>query len=151
MSVNLNPMDKFDFLLGRWKMEFYVPKSKFSEADTGQGTGEFKRILNDKYVTFDYSSKYSAGEGTAHGIFAWDDKRKIYRYWWFENSGEFNEATCDFIDQNTLFMNWQNSVLVQTFIKLKNGNIKLDMQYPVNANEYKTVLEIRFSNFKKIE
>ena len=28
MSVNLNPMDKFDFLLGRWKMEFYVPKSK---------------------------------------------------------------------------------------------------------------------------
>ena len=113
-------MDKFNFLLGRWRMKSKIPKSKFSKEDTGYGEGEFKCTFNDKYVTFDYSSKYSAVDGAAHGIFSWDDKKNIYRYWWFENSGRFNEATCDFIDQNTLCLNWQNSLLVQTFSKFKN-------------------------------
>ena len=113
-------MDKFNFLLGRWRMKSKIPKSKFSKEDTGYGEGEFKCTFNDKYVTFDYSSKYSAVDGAAHGIFSWDDKKNIYRHWWFENSGRFNEATCDFIDQNTLCLNWQNSLLVQTFSKFKN-------------------------------
>jgi hypothetical protein len=46
-------MEKFDFLLGNWNREYRVPKSAFSEADTGSGTGTFKRALDDRYVYFD--------------------------------------------------------------------------------------------------
>lgn len=76
MSEQINPMDKFDFLLGTWKLEYKVPKSNFSDADSGEGEGEFKRVLNDRYVTFDYHSKLSGGEGAAHAIFVWDEKTK---------------------------------------------------------------------------
>lgn len=63
MKEETNPMDKFDFLIGTWKLEYTVPKSQFSEADSGEGDGVFKRVLNDRYVTFDYHSKLSGGEG----------------------------------------------------------------------------------------
>jgi hypothetical protein len=34
-------MEKFDLLLGHWTLEYRVPKSVFSEAMTGAGTGTF--------------------------------------------------------------------------------------------------------------
>jgi len=39
MKEETNPMDKFDFLIGTWKLEYTVPKSQFSEADSGEGDG----------------------------------------------------------------------------------------------------------------
>ncbi len=77
MAKQSNMMEKFDFLLGNWNLEYKVPKSEFSEAATGTGTGTFKRALDDKYGYFDYSGSLTprekAGkEGGAHGIFAWD-------------------------------------------------------------------------------
>ena len=75
-------IEKFNFLLGNWNMEYNVPKSAFSEATSGTGEGAFKRALDDKYVFFDYSSVVSNEKGQAHGIFAWDEKVKIIRYWW---------------------------------------------------------------------
>ena len=139
-------MDKFNFLLGPWKLEYNVPESQFSPGDHGEGKGEFKRILNNKYVTFDYISKLSQGEGAAHAIFAWDEKSKIYRYWWFEDSGEFMQATCNFIDEDTLALNWHNSLLIQTFNKVNDKKIILKMKYPLNKDEYKLVLEVLFTN-----
>ena len=55
MTTNEKAMEKFEFLLGDWDMEYRIPKSSVSEADTGTGSGTFKRFLDDKYVTFDYS------------------------------------------------------------------------------------------------
>jgi hypothetical protein len=47
-------MEKFEFLLGNWNMEYKIPKSSFSEETTGSGYGTFKKALDDKYVLFDY-------------------------------------------------------------------------------------------------
>ena len=148
MSKESNPMDKFNFLLGAWKLKYKVPKSRFSNDDAGVGEGEFKRVLNDRYVTFDYHAKLSASEGAAHTIFAWDEKNKIYRYWWFEDSGEFMKATCNFINENTLCLNWHNSLLVQTFKQTENGKILLQMRYPSNKKDYATILEVVFTKKK---
>jgi len=148
MGEVLNPMDKFNFLLGTWKLQYKVPMSQFSKADKGTGEGVFKRYLNDKYVTLDYYAKLKAGEGAAHGIFVWDEKCNIYRYWWFEDSGSFMEATCNFINENTLCLNWHNSLLVQTFTKLKNGKVVLHMSYPSNKSSYDVVLEVVFTKKK---
>lgn len=56
MVKQLNMMKKFNFSLGNWSLEYKVPKSAFSEATKGIGTGTIKRALDDKYVYFDYLS-----------------------------------------------------------------------------------------------
>ena len=137
-----NPMKKLEFLLGDWNLEYRVPKSTLSEAATGTGSGTFKRALKDKYVIFDYSCSLTAGEGQAHGIFAWDDKAKIYRYWWFEDSGSFQQAVCNFIDNNTLFMNWQDTLLTQTFTKTSPDKVVLRMNQSLGENKSELVLEV---------
>jgi len=93
-------MEKFEFLLGDWDMEYRVLKSSMSEAATGNGNGTFKKFLDDQYVLFDYSYSLTTGPGQAHAIYAWDEKTKLYRSWWFENSGNFSQATCNFLGDN---------------------------------------------------
>ena len=132
-------MNKFDFLLGDWNMEYRIPKSIFSEAGTDSGTGSFKKILDGKYVFFEYSTRSG---GAANGIFAWDDKVKIYRYWWFENSGNFQAATCSFINDETLAMNWHDTVLIQSFTQTGSDEVLLDMGEPDAEGVYKSVLQV---------
>jgi len=145
MSEELNPMRRFDFLLGKWKLLYKIPKSSFSNPDSGEGEGEFKSVLKEKYVTFDYSCKLFAMEDAAHAIFVWDAKTEIYRYWWFEDSGAFMEASCNFLNDTTLCLNWHNSLLVQTFQLTEDGRIILRMKYPSEGNNYETILEVVFT------
>lgn len=135
-------MKKFEFLLGSWNLEYKIPESKFGKAGTDVGTGTFKKALNEKYVFFEYST-VSGNE--AKGIFVWDDKAKVYRYWWFENSGNFLSATCNFISDDILAMNWHDSVLVQTFEKVSSGKVILKMQYPSAKGGHEPVLEVVFT------
>jgi hypothetical protein len=140
--MDLQPMNKFDFLLGDWNLEYRIPKTPFSEAGSDSGIGSFKKALNNKYVIFDYSTK-SGSE--AKGIFAWDDKVKVYRYWWFENSGNFLTATCNFINDETLAMNWHDTLLVQTFVKSGPDKVVLKMQYPSVREGHEMILEVLFT------
>jgi hypothetical protein len=132
-------IQRLGFLLGEWHLEYHIPKSSFAEAGTDKGTGVFKRALGDKYVFFDYVTDTGGG---AHGIFAWDNKADVLRYWWFENSGSFLAATCHFLDDNVLAMNWHDSVLVQTFTKVGADEVVLHMRSPRAHGEYELVLEV---------
>jgi len=138
-------MEKFNFLLGDWNLEYRVPKSAFSETASGSGTGTFKSALDDKYVYFDYSSLISGQKGEAHAIFAWDEKAKVYRYWWFENSGNFLTATCNFVSEDILFLNWHDSLLKQTFKKISQNKVVLRMEHPNSEGEYELILEVIFT------
>lgn len=145
MKKQKNVMDKFEFLLGQWNLEYRVPKSTLGEAATGSGTGTFKIALDDKYVFLDYSctlSTYPGQTGKAHGIFAWDEKTKVYRYWWFESSGNFQNATCNFVGDDTLFLNWHDTLLIQTFKKVDNNKVILRMEQPNSEGKYELVLEV---------
>lgn len=135
----MNALEKLEFLLGDWKLEYHIPKSFLSEAKTDFGVGKFKKILNNKYVQFDYSTDSG---GAAKGIFAWDERINAIRYWWFENSGSFLSATCNFIDDKTLAMNWHDTLLVQTFKQENNNKVVLGMQYPSSDGGYDLVLEV---------
>jgi hypothetical protein len=132
-------MDRLGFLIGKWKLAYRIPESPFSPARSDNGIGSFRKVLQDQYVIFEYSTDSG---GAAMGIFAWDEKAKIYRYWWFENSGSFMEATCTFIDDKTLCMNWHDSIFTQTFAKDQDDRIILTMQYPSGNNSHLTVLEV---------
>ena len=138
-------MEKFDFLLGNWDMEYNIPKSEFSDATSGTGTGTFKRALDDKYVYFDYSSLTDNKKGQAHAIFAWDEKAKIIRYWWFESSGNFSTATCKFINEEILFLNWHDTLLIQTFKKINSNEMILRMENPDTDGNYQLILEVIFT------
>ena len=135
-------ISNFGFLLGSWNLDYRIPKSNFSDARTEKGSGSFKKILNDKYILLEYSTE-SGGE--AKGIFAWDDKVNIYRYFWFENSGSFATATCKFTDDETLAMNWHENLFVQTFSKQGPDRVVLKMQYPSAGGNYELVMEVLFS------
>jgi hypothetical protein len=135
-------LDKFEFLLGDWNLEYRIPKSFMSEAGTDTGIGTFKKILKEKYIQFEYSTKSGGG---AKGIFAWDEKIKMHRYWWFENSGNFLSATCNFINDSILAMNWHDSILVQTFTKETSNRVVLKMQHPADKDGYDLVLEVIFT------
>jgi hypothetical protein len=142
-------MAKFEFLFGQWKLEYRVPASRFGPAATGTGIGTFKRALGGKYVFFDYSVSMSTGErGEAHGIFGWDEKAKVYRYWWFEESGNFLTATCNFIRDGLLFLNWHDSLLTQTFTKVDSHQVVLRMKHPNSRGDEETVLEVIFTDRK---
>jgi hypothetical protein len=142
MAKELNKMEKFEFLLGNWNLEYIIPKSAFSEAGKDSGWGTFRRALNDKYVYFDYSTKTG---GEAHAIFAWDEKAKLYRYWWFENSGSFLTATCNFVNDETLFLNWHDTLLIQTFTKEGPDKVVLRMEHPTALGKYELILEVIFT------
>ena len=142
MTNQPNEMQKFEFLLGNWNLEYRIPKSAFSEARTDSGTGTFKRALNDKYVFFDYSTKTG---GAAHGVFAWDDKGKVYRYWWFENSGAFQTATCNFVNDQILFLNWHDTLLIQTFAKESPDKVVLRMEHPNAQGKHELIMEVLFT------
>ena len=139
-------MKKFSFLIGDWDMKYKIPKSDFSEkAISARGKGTFKRTLDDKYVQFDYSSLIEDEKGSAHGIFAWDKKIKAYRFWWFEDSGNFDTATCKFINDETLFMNWYDTLLIQTFEKVSSDKVILKMENPNSEGKYEVVMEVIFT------
>lgn len=135
-------MEKFGFLIGDWNLKYNIPKSSFGKATTRTGFGTFNRTLDNKYVFFDYESNIEGETGGAHGIFAWDEKTQIYRYWWFESSGAFMEAACNFTDEDTLFMNWHNSLLIQTFKKINNNKVVLHMSNATSENQFELVLEV---------
>ena len=134
-------MDKFEFLLGSWDLEYRIPRSTFNEPGSDKGVGRFKKALDDKYVFFEYST---ISGSKAKGIFAWDEKIQAYRYWWFENSGTFLTATCDFVSDDVLAINWHDSLFVQTFAKESPDKVVMKMQSPTNNGEYELILEVIF-------
>ncbi|KAA3618767.1 MAG: DUF1579 domain-containing protein [Calditrichaeota bacterium] len=138
-------MKKFNFLLGDWNLVYNIPQSALSKAMKGTGEGTFKRAMDDKYVYFDYSSLIEGEKGEAHAIFSWDEKLKFYRFWWFESSGNFSKATCNFINDDTLFINWHDSLLRQTFRKISTNSVVLKMENPDSEGNYELVLEVMFS------
>lgn len=112
-----------------------------SKTCTDSGKGVFHKALSDKYVIFEYST-LSGSE--AKSIFTFNKKADIYRYWWFENSGNFLSATCNFISDDCLAMNWHDSLLVQTFMRESADRIVLKMKYPATKGDHKPVLEVIF-------
>jgi hypothetical protein len=142
------PMDKFRFLLGTWQMDYKILKSPNILEDIGRGEGIFRSIMDDRYVTFDYHVSLKTNEAAAHAIFAYDEDRNIYRYWWFEDSGKFMRAMGDFINKNKLVLIWEENRLVQTFHRQKNGNVILSMINQSETDEREIILEVLFTKKK---
>ena len=135
-------MKAFEFLLGDWDLHYVIPQSTLSEPKTGSGFGRFQRTLEDKAVFFDYTSLIDGETGQAHGVFLKDEKAELYRYWWFESSGAFMQASCRFSDSDTLNMNWHDSTLTQFFKRLGPDRVQLQMSLQNSNGGVDGVLEV---------
>lgn len=142
MKDNVEAMKGFAFLLGEWELEYRIPASHLSPEATGSGQGRMRRILNDRFVAFDYTCEVTTGTGAAHAVIGWDAKAKVYRFWWFEDSGSFMTASCDFVGGDHFMMNWHNSLLRQEFKKTGPDEVTLTMEHPDAEGSYKPVLTV---------
>ena len=135
-SKQKNMMEQLGFFIGDWNLKYNVPKSRLSESATGTGLGTFRWALHDKYIYFDYACSLTIGDVEAHGIFAWDPKTQIYRFWWFEDSGSFSDAAGDFVNDETLFLKWHGTSLIQTFKKIDEDRLILRMEDKTTKGKY---------------
>ncbi len=138
-------MEKFDFLIGNWNLKYDIPKSSYGDASKGTGNGSFKRALSNKYVYFDYSASIENNIFKARAIFAFDKKLNLYRLWWFENSGNFSNASGKFINDDTLYLIWHDSLLIQTFNKINPDKIVLRMENPDSGGKNELIMEVTFT------
>jgi hypothetical protein len=143
--METSAMERFGFLLGEWDLDYRIPASSLHAAAVGRGHGSIRTALGGAFVIFDYEGR-SGGETTqAHGIFGWDDKAKIYRYWWFESTGQSRMATGDFLDDETLRLNWHDTLIRQTFQRTGPDEVRLTMEGPSARGGEELVLEVIMS------
>jgi len=137
------PMQALSFMVGDWELDYTVTQRGRTTKPI-RGTGSLRYLFDATYLTFDYQMQQKdTGEmvGEAHALFAWDPKVGHYRYYWFESSGNFLEATGSLPDEHTLALEWQGVNCTQIFRRVSADAMYLEMQCP----DQDLVLRVDFS------
>jgi len=125
-------MQALSFMAGDWDLDYTVTQHGRTTR-TICGTGTFRYLFDATYLTFDYRMRQKdTGDtiGEAHGIFAWDAKTSQYRYFWFESSATFLQATGVLSDEHTLALEWQGVDCTQIFRRVSGDAMYLEMRCP---------------------
>jgi hypothetical protein len=123
-------MRALSFMIGEWGLDYTVTQNGRT-TKTIRGTGSLRYLFNATYLTFDYQVfGKESGEmiAEAHAIFAWDKKSGQYRYYWFEDSGNFHQATGVLRDAHTLALEWRDINCTQIFRRVSADAMYLEMQ-----------------------
>ena len=126
------PMRALSFMVGEWDLDYTVTQNGHA-TQTIRGTGSLGFLFKATYLTFDYRMIEKASGAMiaeAHAIFAWDKKAGKYRYYWFESSGSFHQATGVLRDARTLILEWQEINCTQVFRSLSAQSMYLEMRCP---------------------
>jgi hypothetical protein len=136
-------MRALSFMIGEWGLDYTVTQ-RGQTTNPLRGIGSLHYLFNATYLAFDYQALEKAtGEviAEAHAIFAWDKKSGQYRYYWFEDSGNFRQATGILRDAHTLALEWQDIHCTQIFRRVSADAMYLEMQCP----EQDLLLRVDFS------
>jgi hypothetical protein len=122
-------MRALSFLAGEWELDYTVTQHGRT-TKTIRGTGSLRYLFDATYLTFDYRAQSTdTGEiRQAHAVFAWDAKAGRYRYYWFESSGVFLQATGVLRDDHTLALEWQGINCTQIFRRVSADAMYLEMR-----------------------
>ena len=137
------PMRALSFMIGEWALDYTVTQHGQTTKPL-RGIGSLRYLFNATYLTFDYQAlEKTTGKmiAEAHAIFAWDKKLGQYRYYWFESSGTFLQATGILRDADTFALEWQDINCTQIFRRLSADAMYLEMQCP----EQDLLLRVDFS------
>jgi hypothetical protein len=136
-------MRALSFMIGEWALDYTVTQHG-QTTKAMRGIGTLRYLFNAAYLTFDYQVlQKDTGEmiAEAHAIFAWDKKLEQYRYYWFESSGNFLQATGILRDADTLALEWQDIHCTQIFRHVSADAMFLEMRCP----EADLLLRVDFS------
>jgi len=136
-------MRALSFMIGEWALD-YTMTQHGQTTKTIRGIGSLRYLFNATYITFDYRAlQKDTGEmiAEAHAIFAWDKKLGQYRYYWFESSGSFHQATGKLQDAHTLALEWHDIHCTQIFRRMSADAMYLEMRCP----EADLLLRVDFS------
>jgi hypothetical protein len=125
-------MRALSFMVGEWALDYAVTQQGHT-TKTMRGIGSLRYLFDATYLTFDYQALQRATSemiAEAHAIFVWDKKLRQYRYYWFESSGNFLEATGVLRDADTLALEWQDINCRQIFRRVSADAMYLEMQCP---------------------
>jgi hypothetical protein len=126
------PMRALSFMAGDWELDYTVTQHGRMTKSI-RGTGSLRYLFDATCLTFDcLMQQKDAGEtiGEAHALFAWDAKTQQYRYYWFESSGAFLQATGILRDDETLALEWQDINCTQIFRRASADAMYLEMRCP---------------------
>ena len=133
MTAETNaPMRALSFMIGEWGLDYAVTQHGHTTR-TIRGNGSLRFLFSATYLAFDYQifdKTNGAMIAEAHGIFAWDTKAGQYRYYWFESSGSFHQATGVLLDAHILALEWQEIKCTQIFRSLSANAMYLEMRCP---------------------
>jgi hypothetical protein len=125
-------MRALSFMVGEWGLDYTVTQGGHTTKAI-RGTGSLRYLFNATYLAFDYQVfEKASGEmiAGAHAIFAWDKKSGQYRYYWFEDSGNFHQAAGVLRDAHTLALEWQDINCTQIFQRVGADAMYLEMHCP---------------------
>jgi hypothetical protein len=125
-------MARLGFMVGEWDLDYTAHYGGKADRDLC-GTGAIKPLYDGVYLWFEYEVRNKRTHeigGGARGIFAWDSKSEAYRYYWFESSGAFLNATASLRDAETLYLQWHGVDCTQIFQRVSDDALLLEMTCP---------------------
>lgn len=79
---------KLAALAGDWAGDETLLPSKWGPGGKARGRISARQAINDFYVLWNYEEeKDGRVVFKGHGVFAWDDERKDYAFYWFDSMG----------------------------------------------------------------
>jgi hypothetical protein len=125
-------MRALSFMIGEWALDYTVTQHG-QTTKTIRGIGSLRYLFNTTYIIFEYQALQKPTHemiAEAHAIFVWDKELGQYRYYWFESSGNFHQATGILRDADTLALEWQDIHCTQIFRRVSADAMYLEMQCP---------------------
>jgi hypothetical protein len=79
--------------------------------DQPSGSGKWMaRPFYGLFLVINYTGKGPEGGYAAHGVMAYDHEEKIYKLWWFDDSGNIGQYSGSWKDDNTLVFELKKTV-----------------------------------------
>jgi hypothetical protein len=125
-------MRALSFMACEWELD-YTATQRGQTTSTIRGTGVLWYVFGGTYLTFDYQMRQKdsgKSTGEAHGIFVWEAKTQRDRYYRFESSGTFLQATGVLAGDHTLSLEWTGIDCTQMFRRVNDRALYLEMTCP---------------------
>ena len=131
------------FLVGAWEEAITYPGAQMA---TGTGRWIARPVLGD-FLMINYEGRGPQGPYRAQGVLTYDRELKLYRMWWFDDTGGIGDYRGIFVDMNTLVLEHQAKKDGRdfreriTYVRVAPGEVRTKIEQAWDAEEYKTSLE----------
>jgi hypothetical protein len=134
---------RLGFLAGTWEEEI-----TYAGAETAAGRARWvARPALGFILILNYEGSGPEGAYRAHGVLTYDREAKVYRMWWFDDSGGIGDYRGNFTDANTLVLEHGAKKEGREFrerisyIRLATGVVRTKIEQAWDAEDFKPYLE----------